>query len=641
MITALYIGDKKLDLFEDDSIIIKNSVSKIEDITKVFTETSNTFSVPATDNNNSIFKHYYNASVNNPFDARKLVLGAIYLGGLHHKTGNFKLNKVIVKSQKANSYSLDFFGLLTSLKDLVGKDKLSSLDFSAYNYPYTFANVKARLTDTATTSDVLNTLISYKRYIYDTNTATVNTDAIRNLANNNTNNNSGIVYQDTSSSIKMIKIIEAIEAKYSLTFSRDFFNTTNFSSLYMLLSGGGSLNQDTSEFLTPPSINDFDDISSVNFSVNVRDQQPFGMAIYKNGVLILKRENLTGVKNILIDYNPFDSSFDVLTYEIFSSVIINFSSTITITGTDVNGQTITRDTSRSLGLISSNFIVSEKMPDIEIINFLKGIFQMFKLIVVPTSATNLFVDSYSNYYSSGANRDITKFIDFSKSDINSGEFINEINYKFEEAQTLLAEQFRILTTIDYGNLELKIIGDNGKIIEGNSVNIELPFENMVYEKLSDVSDAEVSNVVYGLLQDKNQEPAEIEPHIHYISTLALVNSIKILNESGNSELITGNFCTPSHKNSTSSTTFGEEIDEQTNALITNTLYLNYHKAFIESSFNVKRKLYNYKAKNVPLDLINNIRLNDNIVIKGRAYRIDSYNTNITTKEIDFNLINIT
>ena len=145
MTTALYIGTEKLDLFEEDNIVIKNSVSKIEDITKVFTATSNSFSVPATDHNNKIFKHYYNASILNPFDARKLVKGAIYLGGLLYKTGNFKLNKVILKHQKATSYSIDFFGLLTELKEILGKDKLKDLDLSAHNFNYTYTNVRAKL----------------------------------------------------------------------------------------------------------------------------------------------------------------------------------------------------------------------------------------------------------------------------------------------------------------------------------------------------------------------------------------------------------------------------------------------------------------------------------------------------------------
>ena len=664
MITALYIGNKKLDLFEDDNIVIKNSVSKIEDITKVFTETSNSFSVPASDNNNNIFKHYYNASVNNPFDARKLVLGAIYLDGLHHKTGNFKLNKVIVKSQKASSYSLDFFGLLTQLKELVGKDKLNSLDFSAYDFAYNYTNVKNRLTDSAATSDVLNTLLVKRRYIYDSNTSTANTDTVINIANNNTANTSGIVYQDTHSSIKSIRIIEAIEAKYNITFSREFFSTDNFSNLYLLLNGG-SFENEFKENLVLNTSNDatlennrtllstnltFSDTNTISITVilttgNINYGYNFTSIIKSNGVEIhrIDSRNTTSVFDSgVYEYTISKSSFinfENLTFTIISDRSINYR--YRVTRQDTSGDDFV--STRTIGDLQNLYLISDSVPDIEIIDFLKGVFQMFKLIVVPTSDTNLFVDTYNNYYSSGINRDITSLIDFSKVNIESGEFINEISYKFKEAQTILAQRFKELNGIDYGNLELKILGDNGKLVEGESVEIDLPFENMIYEKLTDLNLANnfTTNVVYGLLQDDNQEPVIIEPHFHYISVFDLINSVKILNDSSGVELLSGDFCTPIHKNATNTTTFGEEIDEHSGAIMTNTLYSNFQKTFIESSFNIKRRLYNYKLKNATIDLINNLKLNDNIIIKGRAYRIDSYDTNITTREIEFNLINIT
>ena len=118
MITALYIGVDKLDLYKDDNVIIKSSVSKIEDITKVFTDVSESFTVPASDINNAIFKHYYESDVLNGFDARKKVDGVIELDGINYKVGKFKLNKVSLKGNIPSDYNIDFFGNLVDLKDL-------------------------------------------------------------------------------------------------------------------------------------------------------------------------------------------------------------------------------------------------------------------------------------------------------------------------------------------------------------------------------------------------------------------------------------------------------------------------------------------------------------------------------------------
>ncbi|QGG54052.1 hypothetical protein [Lysinibacillus pakistanensis] len=49
-----------LDLFQDESIVVKSSVQDIQDIAQVFTDFSQTFTVPASKTNNGVFKHYYN-----------------------------------------------------------------------------------------------------------------------------------------------------------------------------------------------------------------------------------------------------------------------------------------------------------------------------------------------------------------------------------------------------------------------------------------------------------------------------------------------------------------------------------------------------------------------------------------------------
>jgi hypothetical protein len=274
---------------------------------------------------------------------------------------------------------------------------------------------------------------------------------------------------------------------------------------------------------------------------------------------------------------------------------------------------------------------------------------MFKLVVIPTSETNLFIDTSENYYSNGINRDITSNIDFKEVNISTGKILNQINYKFQESSTILAEQFRSITGVDYGNLELKITDDNGDLIDGESLDIELPFENMIYEKLIDLSASTDLTAFYGFLADMSLNPVKIKPHLHYVNQLGVPDSaisnviVKLL--TGSSYDVIDSLNAPSHKlglsNSQYSTVFGSEFSEDTGALITNTLYSNYHKSFIESVFNIKKRKYNYKVKNASLDLITNLKLNDKIVIKGIAYRIDSYDTNLITKEIDFNLINIT
>lgn len=70
MITKIYIGSSKLDLFDNENITLNLSVADVSDITKNTTDYTQSFNVPATDVNNEIFSHYYEANLDGGFDAR-------------------------------------------------------------------------------------------------------------------------------------------------------------------------------------------------------------------------------------------------------------------------------------------------------------------------------------------------------------------------------------------------------------------------------------------------------------------------------------------------------------------------------------------------------------------------------------------
>ena len=66
----LYIEGQEVDLFQDESVVLTQTIQDVKDIEKVFTDFSRTFSVPASKINNKIFQHFYNYHIIG-FDARK------------------------------------------------------------------------------------------------------------------------------------------------------------------------------------------------------------------------------------------------------------------------------------------------------------------------------------------------------------------------------------------------------------------------------------------------------------------------------------------------------------------------------------------------------------------------------------------
>ena len=93
-----------------------------------------------------MFQHYYNADIDNGFDARVKVDGTIFINGFLFKLGKYRLSKVIVKDNKPSSYTIQFWGNLLNLKEILGDAELSDLDLTAYDHAYNSTVVKIGLT---------------------------------------------------------------------------------------------------------------------------------------------------------------------------------------------------------------------------------------------------------------------------------------------------------------------------------------------------------------------------------------------------------------------------------------------------------------------------------------------------------------
>ena len=55
----IYIENKRIDLFKSESISVNSSVQNVSDISKVFTDFSQSFQLPASKNNNEILYSYF------------------------------------------------------------------------------------------------------------------------------------------------------------------------------------------------------------------------------------------------------------------------------------------------------------------------------------------------------------------------------------------------------------------------------------------------------------------------------------------------------------------------------------------------------------------------------------------------------
>ncbi len=669
MILSVYIESNKLDLYKDESIVLSSSVLDVQDIKKNTTDFTNSFTVPASANNNKIFKHYYNANIENTFDARVSVFGRIDLGGLPFRVGKIILNSVSVKNGSASSYKINFTGNLIKLTELFNDDKLKDLDLSAYDHTYDFETVKSGLRATANNINYIYSMIAKRRFIYNSSPPNqTNTEDTVNIAYNSSTQANGIQWDELQPSLKLERILEATEAKYNITFSRDFFGTDNFKNLYLWLN-----NTESKETAQATAIIDFNAGSNafMNLTTNIGTYNTQG-DFYKYWTLYINITPLEGYGNINYSILMYDGD-DIINqvdnvvgygrvgqrirdnentgnrdyhirYEIRAEDTFKYSAVLE-QYLYVNSYQYPAHLTQGNNLeISRNVVVSQFVPDLKIVDFWKGIFQAFKLVIIPISENEFYVNDVNSYYAEGNLLDVTKYVDTKLIPVERGKILSDIKLNFEEPKTILNAQFKENTGKAYGDEEVIIRDENGQVLDGEDFELKLPFEQILYEKLTDGNNNNFTNIVYAGAFDKNLKSVNPKAHIHYNRRESLSGaSIAIRDTDGTVENIGSMVNMPSHSNGNTEGNaflFSREISVYDGGLMVNNLYSTYHKRYIERLFNKRRRDFEVKLKNTPLHILTKLSLNDLIQIKNDYYVIQKFQTNLITQEVKLKLQNV-
>jgi hypothetical protein len=658
MIVKFYIEDTIIDLHAEDNIELNNSIANTDDITKINTEYTKTFTVPASDRNNFIFKHYYDADIDNTFDARVKKNAAITLDGLPYKNGRVRLEKVSVKDGNPSSYSITFWGNLVNIKDTIGDDYLSELDLSALNHSYNSSEVKSRLIGS---QDIIYNLISNKRQFFYSSDATDNTDneTFVNIAYNAEPR--GVVWTELRPSIRLNAFIEAIEVKYGLSFSNDFFNREEFFNLFMWLQSSSEqpptsrgidfAETETDIFLVNSYFFDSDDKHRNVFTLTINPNAGFldteYTIIIRDFGIEVSRNTYKGDQVQSFLANSTQNRDWSITYEIESASQISYSGQLTVDETQrftlytINNQIIT-------GALE----IAKNVPKLKVIDFLNGIFKMFKLVVIPLEDGTIYVNTLNDYYASGKILDLTNYVDSNNYDVSRGVLSSQIDFKYQEPTTFLNYQFKLNTGIGYGDEELTLYDEvdaNGspynysKILDGDKIEVTLPFEMLNFERLTDLNTNLKSKVQYGLTLDEKLEPNNPKPLIFYNVNSTLVDSeVSFINDGGTPEEIRASINTPSSTLGLSEPNFsilwGSEFNTWDGIKVNNTLFSNYWSKYIQDIFNIKKRNFSFSAQ-LPSWILTKIQLNDIVKVKDKYYRFNDYTVNLINGKASLNLIN--
>ena len=664
MITEIYIEGEKLDLHEDEQITVRSSVQNVQDISKLFADFSQSFTVPASDTNNGIFSHWYNANIDGGFDARTRVQSTIDVQTLDFKRGKMRLDKVEIKNGEPSNYRITFFGDVIKVKDLIGDDKLPSLTWlDGFNHSYNAANVLIGLTtgldftvDSILYEEaIIYPLISYSRqYLYDTDiTDATSTTSLVNIAYLSSRTD-GVSFTELKPSIKLSLVVEAIQQKYGFTFTGNFFSSSEFTDAYMNLNNSteslanGVLQYETKSGTTVGETAASNDRLSYNTVITPDGaflDTEYKIKLTINGTTVYESPNyLKGVNDKTGALQLVPDTYDV-TATIITEVDFTFDATtlLQIVYPGPSNNIVYEDNSYSSQSIVLTTTIVNELQDIKTFDFLTSLFKTFNLIITP-DGEDIQIEDLQSWYSSGAIHEISQYIDTSTETIGRGKIHREINFKFQESDQILADEFKQNNKQVYGNLEFKLVDGSGNEladVDGDILDIEVDFENPIFERLSDLNTTNETTIQYCPYFNRDIKPIAGNLFLFYAPSVSVASNTIGYDGSTYSEIST-NIYMPSHAQQIDTESFNlnfnSEINEYTGSIFENTIFFKYYEDYITDIFSIKRRIYNYKGI-LPNSLLNTLKLNDRLVIRDTRFIINSINSNIVVRMDDLELIN--
>ena len=683
----IYNEFTKLDLFKDESVSITDSIQNVKDPSKIFAPFSQQFSVPASKNNNKVFKHYYNGKIENSYDARYKGDALIQLNGLNYKIGKFSLTSVELKNNVAYSYKLVFTGESVEFKDLLAENELSSLDYpDTLNFEYDSDFVKSKLRGSAEGDDLVFPLITHSKNMrYGYNDQEGYKDVI---------SNTYINYSDLKPALKTKVIIDAIENTYpQIKFSQQFFNSSTFKKLYMWLhreegflsnaDEGGAVQTISTRFSYVHSVwtgnyNYYDFVSGTE----LRPAAPYedGFFSYNWGYLfeltvnspdqnrtydvqILRNSDNSEVANFSgTGTQTFSHQFSLENWgEEIINVQINITTANTLGmsqdlvvyknrrfGSNGNWQSYDQGIYEKSAPTSANVVtISRQMPKIKIFDFLKNIFTMFNLTAYKEDGI-INVLPLDDYYNAGNYYDITEYVDTEKSKVSKLLQFKNMLFKFKSKKSYLVQ----FSEEQQGNKFSQESYGNDKW-DGGNYKVEVGFEKMMYERLTDEETGNLTAVTQGAMLDKKFEPTIGEPLLLYClstQTSGTVSDRLLFEEPNGVRTLINPYLRPSNSLPNlffgrvfNTLNFGVEIDEYTLTTgtqdVSDDLFTKYYRNYVANIFARDSRKLNVTAY-LPLNVILNYRLNDVFIINNTEYRINSVKTNLLTNKTDLELYNL-
>lgn len=657
----IYIEGQRIELFNDENISVTSSIQNVQDISKTFTDFSQGFTVPASTHNNTILEHWYQSDVNFATDNNLRKDAYIEINLTTFRKGKVQLDGATLTNGKPSSYKLTFYGEGVTLKDKFGEDLLSNLDYTDYAHEFTSAEVLTRIQDGNNTYDVKYPLItSYRIWEYQSQSVeppTPNTST-GTSTNNDIHTNVGAIYKnELFPALRVSKIFDLIQNKYGITFQGAFLQDQRFTDLFLWYKGKEkfinlSSPQEVNFTTVTPTFTTYDLSSYVNTTDNaihveyidsnilthfirlnvtsVSTSDPYYIDIYQNGNLMNTIQGAS-VQSFLLDIIQSVTGLDsVYTFKVRGQGNNNLAVNMRYEVSYFDSGNLFTD---YVAIACSNVIyvstidLAANAPVMKIADFFSGILKAFNMTTYSITDGEYWVEPLDDWYSKGTVVDVSQYVDVSTIEHTRMPLYKKIAFKYQDSECVLNKYFSTTFSKAYGDTSYQYNYDGGEF------TIELPFENLLQQKFTG------TNLQVGYSLNGEFAPYIPKPVLLYQYRNQECD-FKWQNDGSSHSTV--NEYSPfgqdlQYNNTQYTLNFAPETSTILNTPIQNTLFANYYFSYLYNLYNIKQRLVNVKA-NLPVSLLTGLQLNDRLVIRDRRYIINEMKTNLTTGDVDLQLI---
>ena len=656
----IYISGDKLDTFQDEEITLTRSVQNYKGLDKVFTDYTQSFTLPASTNNNKVFSHYYNTSIQGGFDARLRVVGRIEIDSLPFRDGVIELEGVQMKGGEPYAYQCTFYGFLANLSDLFGEDKLYDLDLSAYNHTYDGATILSGFQQEALLSgDVCYPLMSAtQNWFYD---STAGATTYANIASQgSTSPVHGVDYDDIKPALKALRILEAIQTKYSITFSGDWITDNQLDKLFLWMHRNEGKLYDSTTAIGEALVNmnrstgggtEFDiatdtwtvvdtDLYQVDIDI-LNATADYELLLMKGSEVIASSLGETNAGTVTHNlYSVPATAGDEIQLKIKPRTPVSFNYQCTnFQSADATTSTLRFQVDQTLAAsYTFQLEMSPLAPDIKVADFLAGLVKMHNLVITPVSTTEFKLQTLDDWYDEGATHDFQEYINIEEYTTNRPELYKQISYKYQDTDQILGKAYRDTNAVGFGNL------DNEFFFDGEEFAVEVPFECPLFEKLTDQNGSAATNVLTykSIDTDLNNYLGGAVLFYGEFSVDISANPIYFLDESDTHHTVNEVWWANTSSSQTLATayalTFGADIDPYHLQSLSKSLYNTYWEDYIVDLYNIARRVVLVDAV-LPLGKMLTLKMNDIITWNNTKWKINSVDMNLTTGKCRLELLN--